>query len=134
MKDLGPAQKILGMEIERDHVNRKLYLSQEKYIENVLHRYQMESTHTVTSPLNAHFKLSKADCPSTDEDYADMEKIPYASEVGSLMYAMMSTRPDIAYAVSMVSRYMSNPGQQHWATVKWILHYLRETLTAHLCF
>ena len=121
MKDLGPARKILGMEIERDHARRRLYLLQEKYIENVLQRYRLASTHPVTSPLGAHFKLSKVDCPSTDEDCADMEKIPYASAVGSLMYAMTSTRLDIMYAVSMVSWYMANPRRHHRATIKWIL-------------
>ena len=93
MKGLGPAQKVLGMEIERDRAYRKLYLSQEKYIENVHHRYQMESTRPVTSPLGAHFKLNEANFPSTDEDCA-----------------MTSTRPDIAYAVNMVSWYMANLG------------------------
>jgi hypothetical protein len=47
-----------------------------------------------------------------------MSKVPYASAIGSLMYAMVCTRPDIAHAVGVVSRYMSNPGKQHWETVK----------------
>ena len=59
MKDLGAAWKILGMEIERDWVNRKLYLLQGKYIENVIWRYWMEGVRPVTSPVAAHFKLSK---------------------------------------------------------------------------
>ena len=53
--------------------------------------------------------------------------VPYPSVVGSLMYAMVCTRPDIAFAVKMVRRYMSNPGREHWATVKWILRYLKGT-------
>ena len=56
-----------------------------------------------------------------------MKKVPYASAVGSLMYAMVCTRPDIAFVVGAVSRYMSNPGREHWASVKWILRYLRGT-------
>uniref|UniRef100_A0A2N9HLL9 Reverse transcriptase Ty1/copia-type domain-containing protein n=1 Tax=Fagus sylvatica TaxID=28930 RepID=A0A2N9HLL9_FAGSY len=55
-----------------------------------------------------------------------MSKVPYASAIGSLMYAMVCTRPDIAHAVGVVSRYMSNPGKQHWEAVKWILRYLKE--------
>ena len=51
----------------------------------------------------------------------DMMKVPYASAVGSLMYAMVCTRPDIGYAVGVVSRFMSNPGKEHWNAVKWIL-------------
>ncbi|XP_055960563.1 secreted RxLR effector protein 161-like [Mercurialis annua] len=56
-----------------------------------------------------------------------MAKIPYASAIGSLMYAMLCTRPDIAYAVSLTSRYRSNPGSEHWMTVKNIFKYLRRT-------
>jgi len=63
-----------------------------------------------------------------------MSKVPYASAVGSLMYAMVCTRPDIAHAVGVVSRYMNNPGKEHWMAVKWILRYLRGTTNQALCF
>ena len=63
-----------------------------------------------------------------------MSHVPYSSAVGSLMYAMVCTRPDIAYAVSVVSRYMANPGKQHWQAVKWILRYLRGTTNTCLEF
>ena len=56
-----------------------------------------------------------------------MKSVPYESTVGSLMYVMVCTRPDIAYAVGVVSRYFSNPGKDHWVTVKWIFRYLRGT-------
>ncbi|CAN0919975.1 Retrovirus-related Pol polyprotein from transposon TNT 1-94 [Linum grandiflorum] len=54
-----------------------------------------------------------------------MKNVPYASAVGSLMYAMVCTRPDIAHAFGVVSRFLSNPGKEHWVAVKWILCYLR---------
>ena len=60
--------------------------------------------------------------------------MPYASAVGSLMYAMVCTRPDIAHAVKVVSRFLSNPGKEHYAAVKWILKYLRGTSKTCLCF
>ena len=63
-----------------------------------------------------------------------MSNIPYASAVGSMMYAMVCTWPDIAHAVGVVSRYMSNPGMEHGSAVKWILQYLRGTTTKALCF
>jgi len=53
-----------------------------------------------------------------------MEEIPYASAVGSLMYAMIGSRPDLAHAVGVVSIFMSKPGMDHWLVVKWILKYL----------
>ena len=63
-----------------------------------------------------------------------MSKVPYASAVGSLMYAMVCTRLDIAHAVGVVSRYMNNPGKEHWMAVKWILRYLKGTTNQALFF
>ncbi|XP_031285874.1 secreted RxLR effector protein 161-like [Pistacia vera] len=57
-----------------------------------------------------------------------MESVPYANVVGSLMYAMISTRPDLAFAISMLSRNMSNPGMEHWTTLKWMLKYINSTV------
>ena len=114
MKDLGPAKCILGMRIERDRKTNKLYLSQEKYIEKVLRKFKMDKAKNVSCPLASHFKLSKKQCPSDEKMEKEMHNVPYASAVGSLMYAMVCTRPDIAQAVSTVSRFMSNPGRPHW--------------------
>ena len=63
----------------------------------------------------------------TPEEMEQMAKVPYASTIGSLMYAILCTRPDIAYAVSVTSMYQSNPGLEHWVAVKSILKYLRRT-------
>ena len=65
--------------------------------------------------------------PKTPEDMVEIAKVPYASAIGSLIYAMLCTRPDIAYAVSVTSRFKSNPGLEHWVAVKAILKYLRRT-------
>jgi hypothetical protein len=73
-------------------------------------------------------------CPKTQEEIEYMSRVPYSSTVGSLMYAMVCTRPDIAHAVGVVSRYMKNPGKEHWEAVKWILRYLRGIATHALCF
>ena len=132
MKDLGAAKQILGMRIKRD--NGVLKLSQEEYVKKVLSRFNMDGSKPVSTPLACHFKLSKDQSPTTEQDRAQMDKVPYASAIGSLMYAMVCTRPDIAHAVGVVSRYMSNPGKQHWEAVKWILRYLRGTADYALCF
>ena len=63
-----------------------------------------------------------------------MAKIPYANAVGSLMYAMVCTRPDIAYSMSLVSRFMSNPGKVHWQALKWILRYIKGSLGKGLVY
>eukprot|EP00253_Pinus_taeda_P027936 PITA_27936 len=94
----------------------------------------MHNAKPVSTPFASHFKLSKEMCPKTQEDMDYMSKVPYASAVGSLMYAMVCTRPDIAHAVGVVSRYMTNPGKEHWMAVKWILRYLKGTTDQALCF
>ena len=134
MKDLGAAKQILGMRIKRDTNSRTLLLSQDKYINKVLSRFNMQNAKVVSTPLGVHFRLSKEQSPKTEEERAYMAKVPYASAIGSLMYVMICTRPDIAQAVGAVSRYMNNPGKLHWEAVKWILRYLRGTTSKALCF
>ena len=109
-------------------------MSQEQYIEKVLARFNMNKAKVVSSPLASHFNLSSRHSPSTDKEKEDMRRVPYASAVGSLMYAMVCTRPDIAYAVGVVSRFLSNLGRQHWEAVKWIMRYLRGTSKLKLTF
>ncbi|KAG8480959.1 hypothetical protein CXB51_025647 [Gossypium anomalum] len=134
MKDLGPAKKILGMEILRDRKTSKLYLSQKGYIEKLLCRFNMRSAKPVSTPLAAHFRLSSTLSPQSDDEIEYMSHVPYSSAVGSLMYAMVCSRPDLSYAVSAVSRYMANPGKEHWKAVQWILRYLRGTIDVCLQF
>ncbi|RVW80140.1 Retrovirus-related Pol polyprotein from transposon TNT 1-94 [Vitis vinifera] len=134
MKDLGAANQILGMRIIRDKANGTLKLSQSEYVKKVLSRFNMNEAKPVSTPLGSHFKLSKEQSPKTEEERDHMSKVPYASAIGSLMYAMVCTRSDIAHAVGVVSRFMSRPGKQHWEAVKWILRYLKGSLDTCLCF
>lgn len=80
-----------------------------------------------SSPLASHFKLSVTMTLNSEEEVEYMAQVPYANAVGKLMYAMVCTRPDIAQAVSMISRFMANLSKQRWLAVKWILRYLRGT-------
>nr|GEU44869.1 zinc finger, CCHC-type [Tanacetum cinerariifolium] len=89
---------------------------------------------SVYVPLGAHFKLSLKDCLSSDYDVERMSKVLYANDVGSLMYFMVCTRPDITYAVNIVSRYLATPGKNHWEAVKWILKYLKGTADVGLVY
>lgn len=131
MKDLGAAKQILGMKIFRDRKKKKLWLSQEQYVEKVLERFNMSKSKPVSTPLAGHMKLSSTQCPTSETEKEEMQQVPYASAVGSLMYAMVCTRPDIAHAVGVVSRFLSNHGKEHWVAVKWIFRYLRGT--SRLC-
>ena len=73
----------------------------------------MNEAKPVSTPLGSHFKLSKEQSPKREEERDHMSKVPYASAIGSLMYAMVCTRLDIAHAVRVVSRFMSRPRKQH---------------------
>ena len=85
-------------------------------------------------PMSHGISLSKTQCPMTQDERDRMSKIPYASAIGSIMYAMLCTRPDVSYALSTTSRYQSDLGESHWIVVKNILKYLRRTKDAFLLY
>jgi hypothetical protein len=134
MKDLVAAKKIFGMEIRRDREARKLWLSQKNYIKKVFENFSMLDAKPVSTSLANHFRLSGNQCPKNTEEIEDITRVPYASAVGCLMYAMVCTRPDLAHAVSTISSYMANSGREHWNAVKWIFRYLKGTAEHGILF
>jgi len=88
----------------------------------------MQDCKPISTPILVGFKLSIEQCPKIQEDIEDMSHVPYASIVGSLMYAMVYTRPDIAHVVGVMRTYMSNPRKEHWNIMKRIFKYLHGTL------
>ena len=109
MKELGSAKCILGMEILGDMKTCKMWLSQEINIEQMLERFNMKNSNPVSTLLIGHFKLSKRLFLSMDNEKGKMSVILYSSAVGSLMYAMVCTRPNIFHAVGVVRRFLANP-------------------------
>jgi len=134
MKHPGVASYILGMEIKRDWTKRKLWLKQRKYVETILQRFNMQDSKPVKVPILVGVKLSVEQCSKTQEEEEDMSCVPYASVIGSLMYAMVCTRPDIALAVGVLIRFLSKPGKEHWTTVKRVFKYLHGTSDYGLCY
>ena len=134
MKDLGEAAYILGIKIYRDRSKRIIDLSQSTYINKVLNRFSMQDSKRGFLSMSHGIHLSKTQCPMTSDERNRMSKIPYASAIGSIMYAMICTRPDVSYALSMTSRYRSDPGESHWTAVKNILKYLRKSKDAFLVY
>ncbi|GAB2269654.1 hypothetical protein Dimus_038780 [Dionaea muscipula] len=134
MKDLGHAKKILGMEIERDRKLGELKLHQTSYIKRVCSKFKIDNSKPVSLPLAGHFILSKLQSPKTDSEKLKMESVPYLNAIGSVMYSMVSTRPDLSFSISLLSRYMSNPGPEHWNALKWLLRYLNCTASIGLLF
>jgi Reverse transcriptase (RNA-dependent DNA polymerase)/gag-polypeptide of LTR copia-type/Integrase core domain/GAG-pre-integrase domain len=134
MKDLGEAHFVLGIRIERNRAARTLTLSQSEYVKNVISRFGMSSSHPVSTPLDVSVKLSKADCPATQAEINNMKDVPYQSALGAIMYAMIATRPDIAFAVTALSQFSNNPGLQHWVALKRVLRYLNGTTDYKLMY
>ncbi|KAJ9561632.1 hypothetical protein OSB04_006792 [Centaurea solstitialis] len=128
---LGGRSRLL---IYRNRSKRLIGLSQSTYIDKVLKRFRMDESKKGFIPMQHGIVLSKTQCPVSSEDQDRMKSVPYASAIGSIMYAMLCTRPDVAYSVSVTSRYQQNPGEPHWVAVKNILKYLRRTKEMFLVF
>ena len=95
MKDLGEAAYILGIKIYRDRSRRLIGLSQSTYLDKILKKFNMDQSKKGFLPILQGVQLSTAQCPTTAEDREKMSVVPYASAIGSIMYAMLCTRPDV---------------------------------------
>nr|GFB03903.1 hypothetical protein [Tanacetum cinerariifolium] len=127
MKDLGEAAYILGIKIYRDRSRRLFGLYQSAYIKKILKRYCIENSKRKSIPMQEKLKLSKSQGASTPAELKHMQNVLYASAVGSIMCAVRCTRPDVAFAQNVTSRFQQNLCDLHWTTVKNILKYLRNT-------
>ena len=130
MKDMGCARRILGMDIQRDCAGGVLTLSQSSYVEKVLQTFNMNDSTAVTTHVGSHFKLKAVE---NGEQETETKNVPYSNAIGSIMY-VIRTICDLAYAVGLVSRYMSRPGLMHWDAVKWVLRYMKGTKEHKLVF
>uniref|UniRef100_A0A2N9JA23 Retrovirus-related Pol polyprotein from transposon TNT 1-94 n=1 Tax=Fagus sylvatica TaxID=28930 RepID=A0A2N9JA23_FAGSY len=127
MKDMGEASYVIGIKIHRDRFQGILGLSQETYINKILKRFRMNDCSPSVAPIVKGDRFNLNQCPKNDLEREQMKNIPYASAVGSLMYAQVCTRPDIAFAVGMLGRYQSDPGLDHWRAAKKVMRYLQGT-------
>ena len=97
-------------------------------------KIQYDEVRLVTTPLTGHFTYPLSIVHNKPKEEEEMSRVSYASAVRSLMYAMICIRPDLAYAVSTVSQFMSNPRKQYWEAVNWVLQYLQGTVRLGLAF
>jgi hypothetical protein len=127
LKDLGTANFILGMKIERLE-NGDVQLSQRVYCECMIERFNMFNAKPRSTPLPAGITLTANDGPQSQEEIDDMKTVPYCEALGSLMWLQVAMRPDLSYAVNLLSRFANNPGQSHWNALRHTLGYLKATL------
>ena len=125
MKDLKEVDMILGIKVIK-HDNGFM-LSQTHYIEKLLNKFNFLKIREYTTPYDSSITLVKNDARS-------IEQLKYASAIGSLMYAMHCTRPDIAYAVSKLSRFTHNPSVDHWKAIERVFGYLKHMSKLKLCY
>ena len=125
MKDLSEATYILGIRIYRDRSKGLFGLSQCTYIDKVLKRFSMYLSKKGFVPMVYGKHLSKSMCAKTQVERDNMSRIPHASAIGSIMYAMLCISPDVLFSLSITSRFQVNYGEEHWKAVKNILKYLR---------
>lgn len=94
----------------------------------------MSDAKGVNVPFAQHFKLSSEQSPTEKESIEEMKKTPYSHAVGNLLYSMVCTRPDLAHAMSVTSKFMENPKKSHWNAVKWIFRYLKGSINMVLAY
>ena len=124
MKDLGNASFVLGIQIHRDRSRGILGLSQKSYIEINLKRFGMHDCKPGDTLVAKGGKFSLSKWPKNNFAIQEMQKIPYASTIGSLMYVQVYTHLNIAYIIGMLGRYLSNPRNDHWIVAKRVMRYL----------
>ncbi|GKB53171.1 zinc finger, CCHC-type containing protein, partial [Tanacetum coccineum] len=125
MKDMGEADVILGIKIKRE--NKGIVITQSHYIEKILKKFNREYCSPVSTPMDPVEKLM----PNTGKP---VDQLEYSRAIGCLMYAMTSTRPDIAYAVGRLSRFTSNPSRHHWHAITRVFKYLKGTMNYGLSY
>ncbi|KAK2970503.1 hypothetical protein RJ640_013575 [Escallonia rubra] len=125
MSDLGMMHYFLGIEVKQSAAG--IFISQKKYVQEILDRFQMKNCNYVSTPTEFRLKLSK------DQGGKQVNSTLYKQIVGSLMY-LTTTRPDIMYSVSLISRYMENPTELHLLAAKRIFRYLKGTIDFGLLY
>ncbi|GJW39503.1 retrotransposon protein, putative, ty1-copia subclass, partial [Tanacetum coccineum] len=134
MKDLEEVAFILGIKIYRDRSKQLIGLGQNAYVDKILKRYKMDNSKRGHISIQERLDLNKTQGASTPEEVKRMKNVPYASAVGSIMYAVRCTRPDVAFAQNITSRFQQNPDESHCTAMKNILKYLRNTKDMFLVY
>jgi len=132
--NLGELHWMLGIKIKRDHPGQVVCLSQRSYIDAILRCYNLADLKLLSTPMDHQVQLSLEQVPTSAAECMMMRDIPYREAVGTLNWAALAMRPDIAFAVATVAHFAVNPGPAHWEAVKWIFHYLLGTCDLWLTY
>jgi hypothetical protein len=128
-RDLGPVSEYLGMKIVRDRHKKQITIDQIEYANKIVKRFGQENCKPVTTPLPGGYKPQSFDGEATSEQRSQFQSI-----IGSLLYLTLGTRPDIAYAVILMSQFMVNPSEEHIQKSLYIIKYVRSTVNAKITY
>ena len=128
LRDLGPTTELLGIKIDRNCSNHSLTISQPHYCAEMLARYGMADSKPVSMPMTPGLCLFRKQSPRTAEERTFMQFVGYGGTIGSLQYLSCTTHPDIAYTVSQLISFTSDPGVAHWNTIKHLFRYIKDTM------
>ncbi|GKE07878.1 hypothetical protein Tco_1411429 [Tanacetum coccineum] len=109
MKDLGEAAYILGIKIICDRFKRLIALSQISYLEKILKKFRMENSKKGYTLMMEKADYRNSQGAKTPSEVQRMQRVPYASAIGSIMYVVRCTRPDVAFAQNLCSHFQQNP-------------------------
>ena len=132
--DHGPIKWFLGFEIRRDRESRTISINQRAYIERMVEKFSLTNAKKVTTPMEPNVQFSVDQSPSTTNQLARMKGVPYSEAIGSVLWPVVVSRPDAAYAIGILAQFIQNPGSAHWEALKRLITYLGWTKDYWLTF
>jgi hypothetical protein len=132
--DHGPIKWFLGFEIKRDRRSRTIAINQRAYLEKMMEKFSLTNAKRVSTPMEPNAQFSVDQCPSSTNQLARMKGIPYKEAIGSVLWPVVVSRPDAAYAIGVLAQFIQNPGLAHWEALKRLITYLGWTKDYWLTF
>jgi hypothetical protein len=124
----------LGFEIKRNRVARTISINQRAYIEAMLNKFRLTNAKPVSTPMESGALFTKDQGPSMPTQAMRMRGVPYVEAIGCVLWPVMITRPDCAFAIGILSQFIQNPGNAHWEALKRVMVYLGSTKDLWLTF
>jgi hypothetical protein len=134
IKDVGENENFLGMRVQQDLDLGTIRFTQRPYWEYVIARFKLEHITPRNTPLPVGILLDNDMSPKTDSEKKEMSDKPYRPILGTVMWGQLATRPDLSFSVSLLARYQSNPGKEHWNALMHVIGYIKNTLDFGLTY
>ncbi len=134
IKDVGDNEYFLGMRVQQNIERGTMRLTQRPYWEHVLNRFNLTDTPPRNTPLPVGITLDQNMSPKTDSERKEMADKPYRPVLGSVMWGQLATRPDLSFAVSLLSRFQADPGLEHWKSLLHVVGYIKNTIDFGLIY